>query len=357
MMDFVFCTDKNYLKGYGVLMLSLLQCAPPPSTQEQLRFHILSDDLDDADKAALLGLAAGREGASVAFYEPAKELSKATLENINASLSRQSHWTKETYYRILAADLLPPDVHTALYLDGDVLCTGSLDGLFATDLAGFACGKCCSSRYLNARQYNLLGYPPEEGYFNSGVMLINLDLWRKENTSRAMFDYLAANLGKPIFYDQDVINAVLHGKILPLDFSYNVTHSLLYVYYWINEEKNDYYARDTQHLPREDWPAALAAVERPRLIHFTGNPKPWFRGCPNPFASVWRSFCAASPWKDEPLSRYKPKLEAKARIKRMGRRALEKINLVAKQGIPYPEEARKAAQRVLDELRESGQIL
>ena len=30
MMDFVFCMDKNYLKGYGVLMLSILRFAPPP---------------------------------------------------------------------------------------------------------------------------------------------------------------------------------------------------------------------------------------------------------------------------------------------------------------------------------------
>ena len=29
MMDFVFCTDKNYIKGYGVLMLSILRFAPP----------------------------------------------------------------------------------------------------------------------------------------------------------------------------------------------------------------------------------------------------------------------------------------------------------------------------------------
>ena len=29
-MDFVFCPDKNYLKGYGILMLSILRFAPPP---------------------------------------------------------------------------------------------------------------------------------------------------------------------------------------------------------------------------------------------------------------------------------------------------------------------------------------
>ena len=30
MMDFVFCPDRNYLKGYGVLMLSIVRFAPPP---------------------------------------------------------------------------------------------------------------------------------------------------------------------------------------------------------------------------------------------------------------------------------------------------------------------------------------
>ena len=32
MMDFVFCTDKNYLKGYGVLMLSILHYASPANS-------------------------------------------------------------------------------------------------------------------------------------------------------------------------------------------------------------------------------------------------------------------------------------------------------------------------------------
>ena len=32
MMDFVFCTDKNYLKGYGVLMISILHFAPPANS-------------------------------------------------------------------------------------------------------------------------------------------------------------------------------------------------------------------------------------------------------------------------------------------------------------------------------------
>ena len=29
MMDFVFVTDKNYVKGYGVQMMSIMRFAPP----------------------------------------------------------------------------------------------------------------------------------------------------------------------------------------------------------------------------------------------------------------------------------------------------------------------------------------
>ena len=308
----------------------------------------MSDDLDDADKALLKGIAARREGAQVCFYEPARLLSAETVECINKSLSGQSHWTIETYCYFLVADLLPQDVHRALYLDGDVLCTGSLEELFSLDLKGFACAMRRNDRYMSVRHHNLLGYPMDEGYFNSGVVLINLDLWRQERISRAMFGYIAANLNKPIFYDQDVINAVLHGRVLPIGFSYNVAIQHYYVYYWINEEKNNYYARPTQSVPREEWPALRAAVESPRLVHFTG-PKPWLRDCPNPYAPVWRYFYAQSPWKGERLKR--SKLLTKANIKRLGRRALERLNLVAPlPTIPYPEEAYASAQRVLDEV-------
>ena len=37
-MDIVFCTDRNYLKGYGVLMLSILRFAPPRTRKALLPY-------------------------------------------------------------------------------------------------------------------------------------------------------------------------------------------------------------------------------------------------------------------------------------------------------------------------------
>ena len=229
-----------------------------------------------------------------------------------------------------------------------MLCTASLEPLFATDLKGCPVGMCLDLCQLYAYTYNRLGYPQEEGYFNSGVILYNLDLWRRENLSVAMFEWLKINAKRITMHDQDTINAVLHGKIFPLDLSYNVIGSQFYVYYWLQEEKNGYYAHETQTLPKSEWPAVLAAVEAPRLVHITS--KPWFKDSRAPFDPVWRYFYSRSPWRGERLKRRKLNLPPKAKIKWLGRRALERLNLIAPAIPPCPQEVYKVGQRLLEEL-------
>ncbi len=244
---------------------------------------------------------------------------------------------------------MPQDVHRALYLDGDVICTGGLEELFNIDLKGYPAAMCIERGTSQIYTYNRLGYPPQDGYFNSGVILFDLDLWRKENISRAMFSFLTANLKKRLFLDQDVINACLHGKIFQLDFAYNVDPACFNVFYWLKEEKSNYYAQTTQYLPKSEWPALRAGVENPRLVHFWGI-KPWYKEADNPFTPVWRYFYAQSPWANERLE-YR-NLPLKARIKRLGRKTLERLNLIAPVNPPYPEEVYKIAQGVLDRLIE-----
>ena len=350
MMDFVFCTDKNYLKGYGVLMLSILYYTPPLCT-ERLRFHILSDNLDDADKALLQGIASRRESTEVCFYEPVRALPKETLELISKSVSSMPrHITKAGYYRILAADLLPLDAHRALYLDGDVLCTSSLEDVFSMDMRDCPVAMRVVLGTARIWTYNRLGYPPKDGYFNSGVILLDLDLWRRENIARAVLDYLAANQ----MNDQDLINVCLHGRVAHLDFSCNVMPACFNIFYWL---KNDPRSQQTQFLYKDQWPALLAGVKSPCLVHCLEALKPWHSNCNHPFAPVWRYFYAQSPWRDERLKRCKLKLPAKARIKRLGlkllelgRKLLARVNLVAPPMSPFPNEAYEVAQGVLNKL-------
>ena len=318
-----------------------------------MRFHFITESLPKESKDALEGIAARRENTELRFYSPAKLLSEKETQSIGIALG-DSRYAKATYYKFLVADLLPRDIKRVLYIDSDVVCTGNLEELFRLNLGGAPCAMCTERAATWIETYNRLGYPPADGYFNSGIVLINLDIWRKENLRKALFGWLCANAKKCAIQDQDVINACFHGRIFPMDFSYNVYPPSLYVFYWLEEEKNNYLAAKQQYTLKDKWESIRVAVESPRLVHIWGEPKPWHRECAHPFAPVWRYFYAQSPWAAEPLQWRNPQAHtAKAKIKRLGRRALETINLIAPQppaAIPFPEEAWMSAQRVMDEL-------
>lgn len=293
-------------------------------------------------------VAKSREGAELKIYSLASLLSAETLKSID-EVPNSGHWPKAVYYKCFAADVLPRDARKALYLDSDIVCTGSLGELFATDLKGLPAAMCLDPPNLRARTYNRLGYPSAEGYFNTGVILFDLDVWRKENLGRKLIDWLMPNGQKIVIADQDAINAVLHGRILPLDFSNNIMPCCFYVFYWLEEEKNGYFASETQDLPKDEWPALLAAVEAPRLVHMTIS-KPWYKESNHPFAPVWRYFYCKSPWKDEPFQYHTPRT-AKLRLKQAGRKVFEKLGLMAKApSLPYPPQVYKIAQRELERL-------
>jgi hypothetical protein len=121
-----------------------------------------------------------------------------------------------------------------------------------------------------------LGLPGEAVYFNSGVLLINLDAWWKNDIAGRIVDWLAANPEKIGLADQDAINACLCGAITPLADCWNLQIGI-----------------DSGPLP----PARLGEAV---LLHYDGAHKPWrfrFRG---PGAAIFRASKRASPWRFTP---------------------------------------------------------
>mgnify|MGYP000308479184 CR=1 FL=1 len=107
--------------------------------------------------------------------------------------------------------------------------------------------------------YTRLHYPSSDSYFNSGVLLVNLDYWREEGLMSKALDYISKNGSKLVFYDQDVLNALLHDCKLFLPFRYNVQDGFL-------------------RRKRRIRPESIAALDQellhPVIIHYTGGKKP-----------------------------------------------------------------------------------
>jgi lipopolysaccharide biosynthesis glycosyltransferase len=137
------------------------------------------------------------------------------------------------YYRILIPNLLPKKVKKALYLDCDTIVEGDLSGLFSIDLSSKALAAVEDVVTLKSdfkMMKKRLKIPSESSYFNSGVMMFNLDYLRKNDSCNKIIHYLHKNVEKIVLHDQDGLNAVLfnHWIKLPETYNYIINFDLIF---------------------------------------------------------------------------------------------------------------------------------
>ena len=138
-------------------------------------------------------------------------------------------YPKEMYYRILAAYYLPKSVDKILYLDPDLVVINKLDKLYNMKLDNYYFAAATHIWGL-LQTFNRirLNMRKESIYINSGVMLMNIKLLRKEQNREDVYNFIRMNKNKLMLPDQDVISGLYAHKILPLDsYVYNLTEKLL----------------------------------------------------------------------------------------------------------------------------------
>ena len=124
------------------------------------------------------------------------------------------------YCRILLPQLL--DIPRVIYLDCDVLVFRDLSKLFSTRLLpGNLVAAVPDSETLSPADDSLaltsaMKVPAEADYFNSGVMLMDLDELRRQDFLGRAVEFLNRRRGHYRFWDQSAINFLLQGQIDPL---------------------------------------------------------------------------------------------------------------------------------------------
>src|SRR6267143_6438 len=156
--------DARYGGYAGIMLASVLRANPG----ESFDIHLLSDGVRAGDRRKLAPLVA-RAGSRLTVYDVVARLA-------GYSDGVGNHLSRTAYARLLIADLLPADLGRILYLDCDIICTGALRPLWhlapTIPLLGMVADR--AGEGWKTR----LGLPGEAVYFNSGVLLINLDAWR-----------------------------------------------------------------------------------------------------------------------------------------------------------------------------------
>ena len=293
MNHIVFCINDNWSMPATVLIESIIYY----NKKEDFTFHIISNNITQESKEIFNHLQNNNQNIQISFYSVDNKLFD------NFPLRKNDHVTIETYYRFLIPTLLDESISKVLYLDCDILCTNKIDDLFNINLDNYACAMSPDTRFSDIETYNRLDYPYENGYYCAGVILLNLDYWRKNDIQNQCIDYLANNGKLCLWHDQDAINKVLNGKIKYLHPRYDLIQS----FYSVLSYNNANFTKDNIHLlyiKKSLWPDLIEAINNPAFIHFTGKVKPWHKSYYiKPFVTLWKLFFYDSIWPSKKLVR------------------------------------------------------
>ncbi|EOG1934904.1 lipopolysaccharide 3-alpha-galactosyltransferase [Providencia stuartii] len=268
--------DHNFLYGCGVSIASLLM----HNERTNFSFHVFIDDsISDTDLAR--------------FRELSDDYNvQITLYIINSSsiktLPTTKNWTHAIYFRFIVAEYFINKIDYLLYLDADVVCNNSIEGLTQLDLQNKVAAV-VTERDENwwKKRAQTLGFPEvSAGYFNSGVVYVNLAVWEENQvTKKSMSLLMDTNINHKISYpDQDVLNILLADKVVYLDVVYNTQFSL------------NYELKDQFHYP---------VNQNTIFIHYVGPTKPWHEWATYETAKPFSDARSVSPWNNVPLLKAK----------------------------------------------------
>ena len=119
------------------------------------------------------------------------------------------------------SDILPKELDRVLYLDCDLIVCKSIRSLWNTDISSNSVGAVYDGGTDDMRTYNRLKYDIRYGYYNAGVLLVNLSYWREHYISDKLLDFISQYPERLLYWDQDALNSILiqSAKILPVEYN------------------------------------------------------------------------------------------------------------------------------------------
>ncbi len=239
-MNILISVCEDFLKPAKVMLYSLA------SYHDNLNVYLLYSSLREEQIEELKGYLADK--------------CNAVLHPINASgffvnvpLSKQ-YGKPELYFRLLAPYILPEDLDRVLYLDADIIINGSIEAFYNQDFEG------SYAAFIKDRfdfcdevvaQKKKLGLKEEDVYFNSGVMLINLYLFREKIKLNDIMTFIDERKEDLFYFDQDILNCILldHKKLCDLIYNFQA------------------YPFESLNL--------FEIMDNTKVLHYTDLPKPW----------------------------------------------------------------------------------
>ncbi len=249
MIHIVIASNQTYYIGLAATLVSLLKS----NKKNFLYIHIIDGGLNNEQTGFIRNIVTSENANN-----------KLRFHSINQNLFSGFKSDLGNSYMAYARILIPTLINEekVIYLDSDLLVLCDILPLWETDLTNYPMAAVQDPivKYLR-NDYPYTDNCGNEKYFNTGVIVLNLNSWRKHNYQSKLLEIISVEPEKFRYWDQSAMNALFKGNVLFLEQKWNTISSNL------NLKKND-----------------------PLIIHFLTKYKPW--NTYNNFIElrVWRHF-------------------------------------------------------------------
>ncbi|KAK9139557.1 hypothetical protein Scep_009238 [Stephania cephalantha] len=250
--------DVNYLRGTMAAILSILQHSTCP---ENVAFHFLCSGLEP-DLFSSLNSTFPYLNFKIYRFDSSRVRGKIS-KSIRHALDQPLN-----YARVYLADIIPRDVQRIIYLDSDIIVVDDIAKLWEVELEDkvVAAPEYCHANFTYYFSDAFWSDPQLAGtfqgrepcYFNTGVMVIDIDKWRRGGYTERVEHWMSVQRKKRIYHLGSLppFLLVLAGNIKAVDHRWN-QHGLG--------------GDNIEGKCRSLHPGPIS------LLHWSGKGKPWLR--------------------------------------------------------------------------------
>ena len=238
-----FASDERYLPYLSVALTSLSAHAADEYIYD---IKILSEDFSNAALEATRD--ALKDNIKISVYDIKERLSHVKG---HLRLRLRDYYSESIYYRMFIPSMFE-DLKRAVYLDSDIVLLDDVAKLYFTDIGDKLLGAVTDESVIGVSVFcdyvkRQIGVEDPSEYFNSGVLLMNLDGMREAGIEKTFLDLLRTHNFNTVAPDQDYLNLLCRGRVHYLSSGWN-KHAI---------------------------PGTDIASEQLHLIHFNMFNKPW----------------------------------------------------------------------------------
>ncbi len=244
-----YASNENYARACVVSMFSILS-----NTNHHIDFYVLDNRIRRSTKRKMRNALKRFNNHTLTFIP----IDEKQLHGMPTYL----WFTLTAYFRYYIPELCP-NVNKCIYLDVDTIINHDIYDLWNVDLDGHILAAVPAEQgYLQdsnfQKYFQDMGLSNEHVYFGSGIMLFDVDLWRKRQSLSSLLKITRYHHDVIKYADQDALNILCSpNKYKPLD---------------------TLWGRDIRTLAKEM--SEYKSIETTcKLVHFDGPIKPWHKKC------------------------------------------------------------------------------